>query len=196
MDDLRGAEAIVTIKSGVATKTRFKKAYRHPDLDAKLRTGRTRREAKIMRAAKAAGAPVPRVIREDERGCTIEMDAVGGKLLARLVEDNDRGLEKIAYECGGALAKIHAAGIAHGDFSTSNVIVGIDGGVTVIDFGLAAFTDSVEEKAEDVLLFRKSLGTKQELFKQFEDAYAKENPKAKEVLQRAVQILSRARYAQ
>lgn len=193
----KGAEATVTEEGATVRKKRLKKKYRDVQLDALLRSRRTRREARILRKAKAAGAPVPELLDEDEKKCELQLERVPGALMARLVEDDAPDLEELSTAAGAALAKIHAAGIVHGDYSTSNIIAsGGTTAVTVIDFGLASFSESIEERAEDVLLYRKSLREKQTLFKQFCEAYERQFPVGASVVRRAEGILKRARYAE
>ncbi|MEK6924200.1 MAG: KEOPS complex kinase/ATPase Bud32 [Candidatus Micrarchaeota archaeon] len=192
----KGAEATVTKEGATVRKKRLKKKYRDAQLDALLRSRRTRREARILRKAKAAGAPVPELLKEDERKCELQLSLVKGTLMARLVEEDARELQALSAASGTALAKLHAAGIVHGDYSTSNIIASRTPAVTVIDFGLSEFSDSLEERAEDVLLYRKSLREKQALFKPFCKAYERQFPVGTSVVRRAEEILKRARYAE
>jgi len=172
-------------------KKRLPKKYRHPVLDERLRSRRTRQEAKILRAAKQE-ANVPELYAET-RYELIE-SRVEGVLLRKRLEKKGGGNE--CAEAGRQLALLHCAGIVHGDYSTSNVLVG--GKVTVIDFGLGSFSREIEKRAEDVLLFRKSLEAREdELFPRFAEGYAAVlgGKEAQGVLERADAIISRARYA-
>lgn len=194
-----GAEAVMieTRHDGkpALTKRRGAKAYRHPQLDVKLRKQRTRREAKLLREAKLKKVPVPELYGESE--FELVEEKVDGKLLRLALATGKTGAAEVA-ESGHALALLHHAGIVHGDYSTSNILVN-DKTITIIDFGLASFSNEVEKRAEDVLLFRKSLETREkELFPRFWSAYAQglgeEN--ARLVEGRVDAIVSRGRYQQ
>jgi eukaryotic-like serine/threonine-protein kinase len=68
----------------------------------------------------------------------IVMELVRGETLRTWVKD--RSLDEVldAYrQAGQALAAAHAAGLVHRDFKPDNAIVGQDGRVRVVDFGLA-----------------------------------------------------------
>ena len=89
------------------------------------------------------------------------------------------------------LGRLHDSGIAHGDYTPANIIVGKDG-PHVIDFGLSELTYSVEEDALDVLLMKRSIAKTSYLG--FIEGYRRSNPKAVEVLKRLVVVERRGRY--
>jgi serine/threonine-protein kinase len=51
-------------------------------------------------------------------------------------------LRALLIDVAGAFAALHARGVLHGDVHPGNVLVHRDGGVRVIDFGLACLTDA------------------------------------------------------
>jgi Kae1-associated kinase Bud32 len=89
------------------------------------------------------------------------------------------------------LARMHNAGIVHGDFTPANIM--LCGGVPyVIDFGLAADVGSTEEKAIDLLLMKRSLPKKEYLI--FEKSYAREGTGSRATLERLAEVEKRGRY--
>jgi predicted Ser/Thr protein kinase len=81
----------------------------------------------------------------------IAMEYVPGKTLDQLVKRKGLPLAetlKYAVQIAGALAKAHSAGIVHRDLKPANVMVGGDGVVKVLDFGLAKLTEVTESGEE------------------------------------------------
>ncbi len=174
----QGAEAIITLKlrrnaegstTRVVVKERLPKEYRHPQLDAELRRSRTRREAKLL--AKAP-VPTPRIL-ESDREATIIMEYVEGVQVKQLLDDEPA----LARRIGELVAQLHDAGIIHGDLTTSNMILREESGsvmgaereLVLIDFGLSFTSESVEDKAVDLHLFKQALESKHHTV--FEEAY-------------------------
>ena len=183
-----GAEAKVfeTCIFGVdaVVKVRGAKTYRIRELDEALRRTRTRKEARAMARADEAGVRVPRLLALGK--FSIYMERVRGKLL------KDSAGEAVDYGAIGAmLARMHKANVVHGDFTPANIMV--DGPeMCVIDFGLAEISDSVENKAIDLLLMKRALGRK--AYGELADTYAKEYPESKQVFSRLADIERRGRY--
>jgi len=67
----------------------------------------------------------------------IAMELVRGKTARDWSPASWREAVAVYREAGRGLAAAHAAGIVHGDFKPANVIIGDDGRVRVLDFGLA-----------------------------------------------------------
>ncbi len=190
----KGAEAKLKLAefSGklAVCKYRVKKSYRCAALDESIRAKRTRNEAKVMREAQSNGVNTPLMLGVDEVGKKIYFTLIDGVVL----EDKKTVSQKEIQECGQQLAKLHIAGIAHGDFTTSNVMS--DGkSVFVIDFGLSEFSRKLEDQATDFLLFFKSVDEKK--FEDFLYGYGKTagEKQTKLVLDRMKKILSRGRNA-
>jgi tetratricopeptide (TPR) repeat protein len=79
----------------------------------------------------------------------LAMELVEGELLSTWLEKKPTWREVVnAFrEAGRGLAAAHAAGMVHRDFKPNNVIVGSDGRVRVLDFGLArAGAQTTEER--------------------------------------------------
>lgn len=157
----RGAEARLYdgLLAGrrVVVKAREAKPYRHRLLDERLRYRRTVAEARAVRAALEAGVNAPAVLLVDPVEKVIVLEHVEGRSLAELIEEDPAGARRYARELGRQAARLHAAGIAHGDLTTSNVVVTRNGEVFLVDFGLASLGASARDKAVDVHLFIRSL---------------------------------------
>ena len=80
----------------------------------------------------------------------IAMEYIEGSTLGAWLADEQRGWKEIVrvfIEAGRGLAAAHRAGLVHRDFKPDNVMLGEDGQVRVMDFGLAraARVDADEE---------------------------------------------------
>ncbi len=188
----QGAEAVVTFRDGVAEKCRVSKRYRVPALDQRLIAERTRAEARLIHTARRAGVPTPVI--QDITTNTIVMENVQGILLARdLSEENLK-------EAGRMVGKLHAAGIMHGDLTTSNLIVREgDRKCVLIDFGLAQATQEIEQRGVDIHVLYQTLestapGRADSLKTAFNEGYAESFLGAGEVVLREHEIVMRGRY--
>ncbi|WP_280535746.1 bifunctional N(6)-L-threonylcarbamoyladenine synthase/serine/threonine protein kinase [Halopenitus sp. POP-27] len=149
--DRRGAEATVeTVDDDRVRKRRVPKDYRHPALDATLRRTRTTLEARLLHEARRAGVPTPLVHDVDVPNATLILQHVGTVDLADAITP-DR-----VREVGAHLARLHRAGIVHGDPTTRNVRVGGDSPL-LIDFGLGYHTGHVEDHAMDIHILAQSI---------------------------------------
>jgi len=190
-DRTQGAEAVVETdpEGGLACKRRLSKAYRHPDLDARLRRERTRSEARLTGDARSVGVPTPVVRDVDPEAGRLEFEFVGRADLTEAVS------APRVRSVGRHLARCHDAGFVHGDPTPRNVRVGGDR-VYLIDFGLGYYTDHVEDYAMDLHVFEGALaGTATEpvgLIDAFENAYREAGDGR--VLDRLREIETRGRY--
>ena len=186
---VQGAEATVDIGESVVEKDRSPRAYRHPDLDARLRRRRTREEARLLHEARGEGVPTPVIHDVDPREGALVMERVGDAEL-RSVLDEER-VRAVAEH----LARLHGAGMVHGDPTTRNVRVD-DRRAYLIDFGLGYYSRDPEDHAMDLHVLRQSLaGTADDaetLGSAVVDAYAAVGESA--VLDRLREIEGRGRY--
>jgi len=167
-------------------KRRVRKQYRLHALDYRLRSERTRKEARVLSAAKQNGVRCPLVKHVDETRKELFITKIEGELLR-----NSLSKDALA-QAGQQLALLHETGIVHGDSTTSNFMVDRAGKVWLIDFGLADYSDALEEQATDLLLFKKSVSLPQ--FKDFMAGYAQENKKSGAVNKQVEEIEKRGRY--
>jgi TP53 regulating kinase-like protein len=85
------------------------------------------------------------------------MEFVEGERLKDAVASAPAGeLAAIFEEFGLDVARLHSAGIMHGDLTTANV-VRRNGELVFIDFGLAVHTTRVEDHAVDLRLIKETL---------------------------------------
>ena len=145
-----GAEAEVTVKSDRIVKIRRPKRYRHPDLDARLRSTRTATEARLTSVARQHGVSTPVILDIDLATARLAIERVGGADL------RDAITVERAHEVGTMLARLHAAGIVHGDPTPRNVRVA-DDRLYLIDFGLGYHSDHTEDFAMDLHIFNESV---------------------------------------
>jgi serine/threonine protein kinase len=83
-----------------------------------------------------------------ESGFFLVMELVDGETLARWLAAQRRSWQEVLavfLPAAEGLVSAHAAGILHRDFKPSNVVVGADGRVRVLDLGLARLAGSPRE---------------------------------------------------
>jgi TP53 regulating kinase-like protein len=158
----QGAEAVLQsgewLGRAAVLKLRAPKAYRHPDLDARIRAGRARTEARALRDGRAAGVRTPAVLDIDEGAGALVLERIYGPTVRAAYDglpDADRA--RVARALGGALGALHAAGLVHGDPTTSNFIVerltpGGEVALATIDMSMGGPAEGVEERGVDLRL--------------------------------------------
>jgi len=194
----RGAEAILEKKDGKLFKNRIKKSYRIPEIDTKLRKERTRKEMKLMLEARRSGVIVPNVFGMKE--FVLEIEFIEGKPVRDVLDTlSAKEFADVCKQIGENTAKLHNAGLVHGDLTTSNMILK-DNVVYFIDFGLGKFSDKIEDKAVDLHLLKEALVSKhnkvwEKCFDAIIYTYQKQAKNSEKVLARLEQIEKRRRYA-
>ncbi|MCD6235993.1 MAG: Kae1-associated kinase Bud32 [Thaumarchaeota archaeon] len=157
-----GAEAVVSKLEWnglkLVSKHRVPKPYRMPDLDKWVRDRRTLHEAKIISMLKKSGVPCPAIVLMDRSESTLYMQFIEGTELRNLLHDLPKKvIEALARSLGEIVGRMHLTHVAHGDLTTSNILVDKEGRLYIIDFGLSVVTDDLEELAVDVHLLDRSL---------------------------------------
>ena len=98
---------------------------------------------------------------------------------------------------GRVIGLLHGAGIVHGDLTGSNIMVE-DGGIVLIDFGLAQVTSELEARGVDLHVFLQTLEAavpRDELHGEaFVRGYRETFSGADQVLEREREIRRRGRY--
>ncbi len=195
----RGAEAVLYREGEKLVKLRAEKKYRTPSLDVRLRKYRTQREAKILENAAKAGVPAPKLYEADVDGKRLVMEYVEGRLIKDVIASAD---EELLRELGGGLGailcRLHSANIVHNDLTSSNMILS-GGRIVLIDFGLAFTSTRIEDKAVDLVVFKRAFSASHAggfalVWEALCAAYG-EYQKSAEVLERVKVIEKRARYS-
>ena len=146
----QGAEAVLKRDGSKLVKERVRKGYRVPELDQRIRTQRTRTEERMLSKARRAGVRAPMVM--DASGSDITMEFIEGPTVKESLGRMPVKSRHFVYEqIGEAAARLHGAGIMHGDLTTSNMILR-EGKLVVIDFGLSKASRRVEDQAVDLFL--------------------------------------------
>jgi N6-L-threonylcarbamoyladenine synthase/protein kinase Bud32 len=195
----KGAEAVLYRDGDKLIKLRIEKKYRTPELDARLRKFRTQREAKLLENAGKAGVPVPRLYETDVAEKKLVMEYISGRLVKDVIDSADeQTLADIGRQVGVLLCRLHAGNIIHNDLTSSNMICS-EGRVFLIDFGLAFTSTRIEDKAVDLVVFRRALfATHARSFEVVWNALLEGYGgylKSAEVLERANAIEKRGRYS-
>lgn len=155
----KGAEADIYVTSwngkNSILKIRKKKDYRVDSLDIRIRTLRTIREAKMISESKSFGITTPLVYFVDEKKCEIYLQFIKGKLVRDLPLNQ---IVKSCKEIGKIVGTLHKNGVMHGDLTTSNFILS-QRGLVILDFGLAQKTNTIDDYAIDLRLFKEVLNS-------------------------------------
>ena len=169
-------------------KVRKEKKYKQAELDRKLRTERLKTEAKMLSRARAV-VSTPRVLAVQED--TLILEYIDGEKVKDLFLS---GQIKCASKIGKGIAALHSAGIVHNDLTTGNLILK-DGKIFFIDFGLAQVTSSLEDRAVDLVVFKRMLSsTHYDIFEKTWTSVIKAYGANKAMLAKIAQIESRAKY--
>ncbi len=155
----RGAEAILYLDSEKnLVKERIKKSYRLAQIDSKLRTERTRAEARLINEASRAGVSVPKIFSADEAEAKIIMEFLSGERLKEIF-NSEIDIEKKKFwaeEIGKSVGKLHSHNLVHGDLTTSNLILQAEK-IFFIDFGLGFQSNRAEDFATDLSVLKEAL---------------------------------------
>ncbi len=178
-------------------KDRIRKGYRLPELDCRIRRQRTRREAEFLNRARRSGVHTPQIISTE--GNRITMEYLRGERIKDMLNTSPKNKrELICGLIGEAAARLHSAGMMHGDLTTSNMIMK-EGKLFIIDFGLGKSSRRPEDFATDLFLLYEALKSTHfaylnEAWQNILKAYRDNYPDSGEVLQRFKKIEKRRRY--
>lgn len=181
----------------IIIKRRIPKKYRLPQLDTVIRTQRTKYEARILNTAFQEGISVPQVWFVNLNNTEIYMDAIMAPSLKESISDH--GSTHVFNDLGQEVANLHNSNIIHGDLTTSNVLVD-DTKIYIIDFGLAKFSNDIEDKSVDLMVLKRTLESThtkiyQDAWNEFLKGYlASSNIDTPQIIKRLEDIEYRARY--
>lgn len=158
----KGAEASLYLAEWhnrkVVMKRRLPKGYRPLKLDAEIRSYRTIHEPQLMSEAKKAEVPTPTIFLVDVKNSTIIMEFVEGEQIKQLIRCASETIrENLCVKIGQLIGKLHKYGIVHGDLTTSNMILDVEGKIFFVDFGLGEKTKELEARGVDLHLMKRAL---------------------------------------
>ncbi|MFA5745308.1 MAG: KEOPS complex kinase/ATPase Bud32 [archaeon] len=184
----KGAEAKIlesfAFGKKLIIKQRVSKDYRDPVLDKRIIKTRNKQEATLLKKAKVNGINTPDVF-------YVGLDKI---IMEKLENTNNH--KKQLEAIGKEIAKLHELGIIHGDLNLINIITTKDKKIYFIDFGLGYLSNKIEDKATDLLVFKKTLfarKTTEGFWKGIEAGYQKQS-KDKAIIEQIKEIEKRARY--
>ncbi|VVB50821.1 KEOPS complex subunit Bud32 [uncultured archaeon] len=192
----KGAEAELFREGDVLLKRRSQKKYRIPEVDDLIRKRRTRREAKVLKQLAEMGVPAPKLISVDEKSCELKMEYIDGKKAKDLFEELPmKEAEALSRRVGELLKQVHDAHIIHNDLTGSNLLVTKKIGVHLIDWGLSVQSTRTEDKAMDLVVYRRNLqATHPQRFQHLWDAMTQGYGQETDAIKQVQKILHRGRY--
>lgn len=198
----RGAEAEIYLSDwngrNVVIKRRVPKSYRLTEIDKRLREARTKLEAKMISEARRFGVSTPIIYDVNISQNQIIMDYIEGiRIKEKLHEVDSKEQEKLCFEIGKCLGKLHTNHLIHGDLTTSNMILR-DGKIYFIDFSLGGKSKEIEDKGVDLHLLSEAFeSTHSEILEKFQNVlagYKEEYGDADLVIKKVKEIEKRGRY--
>jgi len=156
----KGAEADIFndkwLDEDVIIKKRIPKTYRIKEIDDKIRKGRTKKEAKLLSNVKRIGVSSPILYDIDLAKQSIIMEKIDGELLKSFLANSPKVQKDLITDIGHNISLMHQNDIIHGDITSSNIMLSNDK-VVFIDFGLGRYSNLIEDKCVDLIVFKKSL---------------------------------------
>ncbi|MCQ2056528.1 MAG: Kae1-associated serine/threonine protein kinase [archaeon] len=198
----RGAEAVIyrttCYERDSVVKARFKKGYRHPDLDKYLRLSRIKAEVRVICDSRKAGVRSPIIYDVDLEKGSITMEYIHGDSVKFVLDACPERAKELCRKIGESVAKLHNNKISHGDLTTSNMILDERGELCLIDFSLGETRIGLEEMGVDIRLLEKDLTSAHssivDAFELVVNSYKANMPDAEKVLAKVEEIKGRARY--
>jgi TP53 regulating kinase-like protein len=158
----KGAEASLFLSEWHSRRAIFKvripKRYRPAALDEQIRSYRTVHEPQLMHEAKTAGVATPLIYMVKVPESTIIMQYIEGEQMKTLLNNASKAhRHSLCTEIGRNVARLHRAGLIHGDLTTSNMILAKGGAIYFVDFGLGEKNTELEARGVDLHLLKRAL---------------------------------------
>ena len=167
----------------VLIKKRISKEYRNEKLDKRIIKIRNKQEANLLKKAKEIQINTPFVF------------YVGTDKIIMQEIKNDFSHSDCLKNIGQNIALLHNNNIIHGDLNLINIVTN-NHKIYFIDFGLGFISSKIEDKATDLLVFKKTLKSSyktKDYWKEIIDAYGLITNN-KEIIHKIKDIEKRARY--
>ncbi|KAJ8961735.1 hypothetical protein NQ318_021335 [Aromia moschata] len=192
-------------------KERFRKKYRHENLDLFLTKERMKAENRAIVRCKAFGLRTPAIYLVDFNRRIIFMEYFEHNIVLKdFIEISPvEVLTRLAVNIGETLGKMHESNIIHGDLTSSNMLLvnknDVDSfdnlddlSLVLIDFGLAYVESSAEDKGVDLYVLERALSsthsTADRMFPKILEGYQSYCPSEfKEVFNKYEEVRARGR---
>jgi len=198
---MQGAEAIISrsryFGRDAVMKKRIGKGYRNPGLDFRIRTTRLRNEVSVACRLHELGVDTPVIYSVRPEAGEIIMARLNGKSLRDAILSGDGSISMID-SLGLIVAAMHSNLVAHGDLTTSNLMVDKQGRIYFIDASMGSFPAETEALSQDLFLLKESLssmhGDRPGLWQTFLESYRKSLPGSDKIISTLRTIEARRRY--
>jgi len=198
----QGAEATVIrttyLGRDAVIKSRSEKGYRHSELDQRLRSSRTKNEARVMIEARKFGVRTPVIYDIDVKKCDMTMEFMVGQKVKDVLDKEPSRASELCKKIGETVAKLHNGRISHGDLTTSNMILTPNGDICLLDLSLGTTLAEIEDLGVDIHLLQRAFTSAHsgldDSLNVIMDAYAKHMKDSENVFKRVEDIRGRARY--
>ncbi|MBN2127713.1 MAG: Kae1-associated serine/threonine protein kinase [Candidatus Diapherotrites archaeon] len=180
----------------VLIKKRIPKKYRNPELEKRIVKSRIKKEITLLKKMREAGIKTPIVFNVNLSEQEISMEFIKGKTMKTHLDKKHK--TEMLSKIGKCIGLMHSNNLIHGDLTTNNIL--IEGKNPVfIDFGLGFESNKIEDKAVDLVGFKKTFtATHTEIpsgWNKILEGYRKGNHYAEQVIEQIKEVEKRIRYA-
>jgi len=126
------------------------------------------------------------------------MEFITGRKVKDLLDNEPSRAEELCIKIGETVAKLHNAGISHGDLTTSNMILTPNNDICIFDLSLGTTLAETEDLGVDVHLLQRAFTSAHSGLDDgldiLMDSYSNNMKSSDIVLRRVEDIRSRGRY--